>query len=64
VHANPKTSEKETAMLSHPTLLHDYMRARVDEGLRRAEAEVAAHETRTRTRPWPWGVKPSSPRHP
>jgi hypothetical protein len=53
VQGHPDTSEKETAMLTHPTLLHDYMTARVDEGLRRAEAAAGPREVRTRTRPWP-----------
>jgi hypothetical protein len=53
VQGQPTTAEKETAMLSHPTLLHDYMTARVDEGLRRAQAAGGPRETRTRTRSWP-----------
>jgi hypothetical protein len=39
-------------MISHPTLMHGYAAANLDESLRRAEAAATARETRT-TRRWP-----------
>lgn len=39
-------------MLSHPTILREFMGAHFEERLRRAEATAIARETRTRTRLW------------
>jgi hypothetical protein len=39
-------------MLSHPTIIREYMGAHFEDRLRQAEAAAIARETRTRTRPW------------
>jgi hypothetical protein len=39
-------------MLSHPTIIREYMGAHFEDRLRRAEAAATARETRLRTRPW------------
>jgi hypothetical protein len=51
-------------MIAHPTLMHDYLAASLDESLRRAEAAAAARETRTTTRRWPLRTTRTGRRHP
>jgi hypothetical protein len=47
-------------MLAHPTIIRDYMGARLVDGLRRAEAVAVVREPRTDPRPWSHGRLPAA----